>query len=474
MQTHRGPTLPVEAVWALFVLAHVPLALLMEGSPGVSTAHALVTAAVALWAALEGRFTHVLWTATYICAAEVLWRMTGAQLFWEFGKYALAAVLLIAFVRLPDRRLDLRVLLYFALLIPSAWLTISALSAGDARNELSFNLSGPLTLAISVSFFRNVTIPEDTLLRSFLAALAPVSGIAAIAARATWTGPVRFTTASNFATSGGFGPVQVSFALGLGILLALLLAMCMRGRPWLRLAMLVLVAAFGIQSAMTFSRSGLYSAGFAVLAGSLFLLRDLRAVVRLVCAAAALLIVGAGFLAPRLNETTGGALFARFRDTGLTGRDALALEDLRIWRENPVTGVGPGMAKRTRSAAFGVRAAHTEYSRMAAEHGLLGLASLGLLAWVGFSQFQRLPRGAARAVGVALATWALLFMATDGMRLAATGFLFGLAFVQAGRQFRVSVERHAVSNRAASPFVRPGSQPVAGLRPGYVAQSFSR
>ena len=57
---------------------------------------------------------------------------------------------------------------------------------------------------------------------------------------------------------------------------------------------------------------------------------------------------------------------------------AILLADLELWARNPILGVGPGMAAWGREEILDARiSAHTEFSRLLAEHGLFGAAALG-------------------------------------------------------------------------------------------------
>ena len=78
-----------------------------------------------------------------------------------------------------------------------------------------------------------------------------------------------------------------------------------------------------------------------------------------------------------LGQTSFGEKFI----LDLTGRALIYEIDLNIFFDHILTGVGPGQAKDLRQVyGYGKRvAAHTEYSRMLAEHGILGLFSLFIL-----------------------------------------------------------------------------------------------
>src|SRR5690606_39251572 len=70
---------------------HIVLALLATLAPGpVSTAHALLTVLIGVMiAGSRAPLIHVAYVSSYIVGAELFWRMAGANIFWETGKYAL-------------------------------------------------------------------------------------------------------------------------------------------------------------------------------------------------------------------------------------------------------------------------------------------------------------------------------------------------------------------------------------------------
>src|SRR5579859_1031213 len=261
---------------------HIPLALLMQRLPLVATVHALATAAVGLGVALSGRqLERAAYMAAYVMGAEVLWHMSAAGVFYEFGDYTICAIFLAALMR--SYRLKHLVLpgLYFLMLLPSTILTLASTDLADARSQISFNLSGPLALAISAWFFSNVKLSRDQIQHAFWAALGPIVGIATIALSGIVTAArIVYTTTSNLSTSGGWGPDQVSAALGLGALLAYLLILDGRVIRPLRVLMLGLMTWLAIQSALTFSREGVYTAAGGAALATLVLARDGRKIGR--------------------------------------------------------------------------------------------------------------------------------------------------------------------------------------------------
>jgi O-antigen ligase len=181
-----------------------------------------------------------------------------------------------------------------------------------------------------------------------------------------------------------------------------------------------------VQSAMTFSRGGLYNAVTGAVLAFLFLIRDIRRQAQLVLVGALLYIVADYILLPRLDAFTQGALSARFQDVNPSGRDSIVQSDLQIWEENPILGVGPGQAKSYRELQ-GV-AAHTEFTRVLAEHGVLGLVALLLLLIAGVQNLRRAHSPRDKALAASMMGWSLFFMLNSAMRLVAPAFTFGLAF----------------------------------------------
>lgn len=415
---------------ALFIAAHIPLALLMRQSELVATAHALVVFAIGFgWAAFGRRPMQVGFVAAYITGAEVLWRMNDAGIFWESGKYVTIAIFLVALFRVPHLRLPELPFIYFALLIPSAFLTLVNFPLGEARQQISFNLSGPLALTVSAWFFFHLRLSSAQIYRLFLMLLAPIIGVACLTFSGIMTATnIEFGTEANFATSGGFGPNQVSAVLGLGALIAFWFVINEKTDWKLRILMCGGLLVLAAQSALTFSRGGLYSAVGAMLLAALYLARDTGARLKLLALAALLFVVSYSVIFPNLDAFTGGALSNRLQDTSLTGRDLIIKTDLQIWRENPLLGVGPGGAAPLHEILFRDAAAHTEFSRLVAEHGLLGFAAILLLITMAWRNLLRTRSTRRRAIVASLIAWSFLFMCVDAVRLVAPVFLFGLTF----------------------------------------------
>ncbi len=408
----------------VFLAVHLPLAMILKSSVALATAHALCTFAVGLVLATGARTPErLLYVLGYIVASEPLWRVSKAMVFYEFGKYALAALSILGLIRFRLwPRADKSVLVFFLLLLPS----LMVLPRFD-RQAISFNLSGPFSLAMATLFLSALEIRPRVLGRILLVTIAPILALAFVATFMTMT-----TESINFYTSkiaaGGVGKNQASSILSLGGVLAFFyLFIEPRGR-----SMRFLVGAAGVwcmaQGVLTFSRGGIATALGAVAVAGFFLLRDRRSRGAFVLRSALIAVVAAYMIVPVIDSVTGGAFRDRFADTNLTGRDKLIKADLAAFVEHPILGVGPGEAAQYHSSFFRAQtSAHTEYSRLLAEHGSLGLMAMLLLFWMTLKRLLRPAPLRGKAIAVGLTVWCLLFMFHAAMRMAAAPFAFALA-----------------------------------------------
>ncbi len=429
----RSHAMPDWLLQLGFIALHVPLALAIPKHSRLAAIHALLVLAIGMLAAIASRKAHfVACTAAYITGASVFWRMKAAQIPWEFDKYAISAIFVTALVMSVSMRRPALPVAYLALLIPSAFLTLSSAPWDEAKDMLSFNLSGPIVLALSVLFFSSIRMTPSQLRWVAVSLLAPIISIATVAARSLQAALEDpdfdfYGGSSNAAASGGFGPNQVSAILGLGLVAIMVYLIAAKNKRIVTGTMFVLALVLARQCLITLSRGGVYMACGSGMAAAFYLLREKASRGKLLLGAAALGAILALVVIPRLQAMTGGVLVSRFENTSGTGRELLIKGDMDSWSENPVLGVGPGMGGANRLKYFNVPTAHTEYTRLVAEHGILGLVSLILIGVMAVRAVkgERSLRG--KAISAALLAYALLFMAVDAMRFAAPGFAFGLA-----------------------------------------------
>ena len=453
MSRYRGKQLSYTGKILVFFFLQVVLALVIRQSSTISTLHAYATIVVGLYFVVSDKEPNrMIYWMGYVAGAELLWRGTGANVFWEMGKYGIILIsglgLLKHFGKYP---FNFSLLPYFLLLAPAIFLMPSF-----NRETVSFALAGPFAIVIASVFFSRIeinTLLLKTLLLTIVASVLTFSILALVGLIDAEV--IEFNSASNLFASANTGPNQVSSVLSLGAFAAFIYAFLEKEQKFLRVLVILMGIGLLVQITLTFSRGGLYNLVGAIAMGGLFIIRDRKA------RRSYLLIVLASFLIfyfllfPALEQWTSGALGARLRDTEPTGRLEIIQSDLEVFTENPIFGIGLGQSNYEHARYFRVSNAHTEYSRMLAEHGVFGLISLLILAIVMGLKFLHKSEPVAKGVIVACMTWGLLFMAHSATRLVAPSFLIGLSFAHFELNIPVvESERGARYNR----FKRLGSR----------------
>jgi len=411
---------------SLFIVAHFILGAILISVPILSTLHAYATVALGVFWALTKPPGYAACAAGYVVGAEVLWRMTDASFFWEGGKYAVILILGLSLLQSKTKRIPVAPLCYFLLFLPSILLTLDAVGLTRTRDYVSFNLSGPLALFISAWFFSSLKLSSRQLQAVLFAIIAPIISISIFALLRTFSASaIVWNNTSMFASSGGFGPNQVSTVMGLGVVVVLLMLLTGKYSRISRVLLALIAVVFFIQGLLTFSRGGMVGALITSAFVALHAVRDHQQRVRLIVALLIFVPVMVFVVIPALNNMTQGVLETRFSDTNLTNRDVIIRQELQLFLDNPIAGAGPGVGTYLRGVA-----AHTEFTRMLGEHGLLGVASLCLLIYMAAHQYLRSKDIAIRGLRGSLILWSLLVMTNAAMRTASVSFMFGIPFAQ--------------------------------------------
>jgi len=428
--------LPVEGALRIdgflpWFFLHLLVGVMVSRSEMLATIHALATVAMGVLFALDTkRPWRVAAVGAYIVGADVLWRMTHADVLHQFGKYAATGIFVLWMLRAGSFKRVLGPALYLACLVPSIWIAVESRDLAFVIRRLSFNLSGPLALGVGILFFRQITLTRRQLTYILAWAASSVFAVYAVALVSTMSASeIHFSTESNYITSGGFGPNQVSATLGFGTVCLFWLLTLTRSRGLAGGITWAGLMALGVQSALTFSRGGLYTAVGAILIALPFLLGHARVARRVLAGGIVLLIVTQVVLLPDLKNFTGGKITERFQQTKLTSRREIMRRDIGLWEHHPLFGVGPGMSASTYFAGGRHALAHTEYTRLAAEHGIFGLIAIALVAGMAVGAVSQARAGPQRAFVISCAAWALLYMCHVAMRQEAPAFLLGLAGV---------------------------------------------
>ena len=168
----------------------------------------------------NNRVFMVLSSTAYMVGAEVFLRMTGGNIGYESGKYAV--ILFMVLGLLIDRQFykgSLMYLFYLFLLVPGIIVATQTLNFDTIfRKAIAFNLSGPLTIGLVGLFCFNRRLTYKDFLNVLLFLGLPIISMTTYLFLYTPSlKSVLSGTGSNFAASGGFGPNQVATILGLGM-----------------------------------------------------------------------------------------------------------------------------------------------------------------------------------------------------------------------------------------------------------------
>jgi hypothetical protein len=447
--------LPLAYVVGWFGI-HALLGLAWKEIPQLALVHGVLTTVVTLLVGVRGGPTAVAAAALYVGASQILWRMSKAALPHMIGMYLVVLLCVFAALRRRTHPRPLA-LLYFLPLLPSVFLTFATVSDLErARQLVAFNLAGPAALFAAVWFASTVQRPI-ALWRVAAVAGGPVAATsAAILAGTMRLEEIRFTTESNFAMSGGYGPNQVASVLSFGLLL-LAAYVWLRGRRRVKPLVWGVIVALAVQTLLTFSRAGIAMVLGALGGMGILLLKRKEMRIAVLASAVAAWATSNYFLVPVLDDFTQGAFLQRFTDPNLSNRDAIAKSDLEIFRANPVAGVGPGIAAEIRGiVSRSAIAAHTEFTRILAEHGLLGAISLLALIALSVRSVRAADNTPRRAWVLGMFTWAWLYFAVNAFRtvLPATAIMLAL-LVLAGQQGRPPLETETLNRRSSGKRLQP-------------------
>lgn len=421
----------------IFFIAHIFIAIWTKSVAPFSYVHAVFVFFIGVWAAFKGKSQFVTCIICYIVGAEVLWRMSGAHLYWECGKYAIAGILIIIIIKermLSSRSQTPHLFIYFLLLLPAVFFGPND-SLDQWRQAVSFNMSGPFLILVCGVYFSSLAYDKKDLQRMFTFLIAPCISIACIAFMAIKGDPdIKWTAGSNLIASGFFGPNQVSSILGFAAFLCVILVV-LNKKKLLKTVFLFLSLWFFAQSTLTLSRGGPIQAVLSAVFFMLFFAKSkIRYFYRTLFLAAIISSLVTFYIIPELHKITGGALIKRYNQTETIGRieflntskrSALVISDIETFKNNWF-GIGVGKQKTIYSQTFGVAlASHTEWSRLLAEHGVLGLLAMFFLwVWI-IKRYRSFHDPFMQSIAISFIVFIVVNMLHSAMRTALPGFLIG-------------------------------------------------
>ncbi|MBA4283800.1 MAG: hypothetical protein C0432_05860 [Candidatus Puniceispirillum sp.] len=336
---------------------------------------------------------------TYLTSFELLARMSQTSPFipYELGKYLLCLMLIFGIFKYGVK--NYLGLILVLLLIPAIFFD---LSGKVNRQELLFNLLGPVNVGLAVWFFYGKNITKLQFIKLLRISLFPlISVLSSSIFKTPSLDNIEFSLGANFATSGGGGTNQVATLLGVGIFICFVFLINKWKITGYRITDFLLFFLFGFQGLLTFSRGGIIGGVLGILIILFFVLFSTDSVKRryklpklgkIIVLAAILLTITfqiadnltGGLLGLRyLGETEGTLAGTKEKsiDSITTGRFNIFMEDIDIWLDNVFLGVGAGASSFMREGSQ-YYLTHVELSRLLSEHGLLGLIYFGLLMYL--------------------------------------------------------------------------------------------
>ncbi len=431
-----------ERFYLQALLAHFIMGLLFFKLRILGAVYALLVLIWGIWYVIknQNRNHEVLLMAAYFVGMDVYIKMLKVTILNEFGKYTVIIFMLLGIFYKGFSKGAFLYVFFIALLIPSIFIGTQTLSLdADIRKAIAFNISGPVCLGISTIYCFQRSISVQRLNEVFAMLLFPM--IALLVHVFLYTPDFNeaiVNTDSNSATSGGYGPNQVSTILGLSMFL--FFARFFLVSPTLKLKLIngFLVLVFAYRCIITFSRGGMLTGLFmmVIFMGVLYVIMDAKNKAKI------MLLGGLSVLAGLLvwgysSLQTGGMIDKRYANQNavgqekasqLSGRETLIETELNMFLDNPLLGVGVGKNKEIRFEETGILgASHNELTRMLAEHGSLGLLALLILFTTPLVLYLQ-DRTQIFAV-VFMVFW-LLTINHAAMRIAAPAFVYALALLK--------------------------------------------
>jgi hypothetical protein len=390
-------------------------------------------------------FNWLLFILIYLTSFEVITRMASASPFipYELGKYLVFISTFIGIVfgfRKGTQGWFMLILLLPALLVDE--------SDGTNYKDIIFNIMGPINVALAIIFFRKQELSRKDFISFLKLMFFPiVSVLAYIFIKTPNFDNIDFALGSNFKTSGGFGANQISTVLGLGAFLAFLSwrrHWNLTGFRWLDFVFLVI---FSFRGLLTFSRGGIIGGFLGIIVLLAFETpkgypnRFSGNVIRVFKIIPVLLLV---FITFRVADNiTGGQLLLRYKgetrgtisgkkqkdiNTLTANRYDILMDDIALWSEHPVLGVGVGASSYLREKTRGLLA-HVELSRLISEHGILGIIYFIILLYSGFKIFVKSKRDEYNPILLALFIIALFTTFHAATRTYLSPLLIGISML---------------------------------------------
>ncbi|WP_343588578.1 O-antigen ligase family protein [Flavobacterium sp.] len=376
------------------IVIHALIALIVFIIPFLSKVYALSILFIGIFIVSKNKNKNneVLLISAYLVGAEVFLRMTLGSLNNEYVKFSVIFFMLYGMLYSNFSKNAFIYLVFLFFLIPAIFVTTSEATFNiDVRKVLVFNLSGPFCLGICAVYMFKRRITFDKLQSILISLGLPI--VTTTVYLFLYTPNIKDVvtgTQSNFETSGGFGPNQVSTILGLGMFVfftQLVLFSKSKLQFLINGGLFIFISYRGI---VTFSRGGIITAAIMIVCflAILYYFSNAEGKRKFSFVFVLTFLIGTGIWFYSSFQTNGlidkryANKDARGREKGdrLGGREEIMNQETDIFIDNPIFGVGAGMSKYARAQITNEEvASHNEVTRMFSEHGLFGIFALLIL-----------------------------------------------------------------------------------------------
>jgi hypothetical protein len=443
-----------EQTYLYLILIHVAIGIMVYVLPITAKLYGFSIFILGIYFVVktQNRNHQALMVAAYITGSEVLLRMTGGNISYEFSKYGVMIFLFVGMYYSGLSKGATPYWLFLLLLVPSIVLTTFVLDFDtNIRKTIAFNISGPVCLALASLYTYRRKIALEQMNSILLSIGLPI--ISCMVYLTLYTPNIRdviTSTQSNFETSGGYGPNQVATFMGLGMFIFFSRVILESPTKFMLFTNLIVALNISYRGMLTFSRGGMITGFMMIVLLLLFLYfkSNYRGKVKLhyiiVFVTLAMMLTW-GYT----SFQTGGLIDKRYanqdakgrvKEDRFTGREEIAQNEISTFLKNPIFGVGVGKGAEIREKETGVKVlSHDEITRMLAEHGTLGILGLLILFFTPLVLYLENKFNMFMLCFVAF--W-FLTINHAAMRTAAPAFVYSLSLlnVQLGSASRVKKE----------------------------------
>lgn len=388
----------------------------------------------------------VLKACAYLVGAEVIFRMTGAGLFYESSKYFIIFFIVLGMFYDGVSNRAYPYFIFLICLVPS--IIVASINIGyesNLRTNVAFVLSGPVCLGMSALYCYDKRISQRQILDVLYFLGLPIVALAIyLFIYSPSLKEIISGTESNFAASGGFGPNQVATTLGLGMFVYCINYFLRSKTLLIKIVNIVLFGLIGFRGIVTFSRGGIFTAILMIISFlAIYYFKSSYKQKNMIAISFMLLIVASSITWMISSDQTNGFIDKRYtnqdkmgkqKEDISTGRVDLFIGELQGYVDSPFFGVGASGMKERRIKTHGyILATHNELSRLLSEHGILGIFMLLILI------FKPLDLRSENTNNYFFYAFLVFWFATinhSAMRIAAPGFIYALALLNVRNEKR--------------------------------------